>query len=132
MKKIKIKALNGYIFVEDYDNTEESDRVKIYDENMAYLDYISLDGLSKEKYNAILQAYEQSTNVEEFLDGFYISYGYCESLRNLLKSIFGTGDWTNDDWHELQHDIATLSEKELLDKYMINKVGDYYFYLGEY
>jgi len=128
--KIDIKALHGYIWVEDYGDTKEIDKAMIYDENMAYLDYISLDDLSKEEYDAMLQEFEQPTSIDDFLDGFCTSYDYSESLPYLLESIFDTGDCTDETWQELQHDIATLSENELVDKYCINRVGDYYFWLG--
>lgn len=138
MRKIKIKALNGCVSVESYGGKDrakcEWDRAKIYDENMEYIDYICLDGKTYTDYKEIVDCIKNSSNIEffiEFTTG-QTNYDYSESLTHLLESIFDNGDCDNDVWQELQNDIATLREKELLDKYMINKVGDYYFYLGEY
>lgn len=50
LKKIKIKSLNGFIYVEPYsDKNEEEERAKIYDENMQYLDYIYLPSITKKQ-----------------------------------------------------------------------------------
>ena len=51
MKKIHIKNLNGFIFVEPYNSkrNEEQERAKIYDSNMNYLDYISLNDTTKKE-----------------------------------------------------------------------------------
>ena len=133
MKKHKIKALDGYIYIEDFDgkNNEETDRAKIYDENMAYIDYISLEDLSKNKYNQIITSIINVRDFEDFAERFAYSYDYSESLEYLLDSIFDNGDTTQEEFDELEDCLNTMSEDEIMTKYSINKVGKYYFYIHE-
>ena len=43
MRKINNKNINGNFFIENFDEREEKDRVKIYDSDENYLDYLPLD-----------------------------------------------------------------------------------------
>ena len=133
MKKVYIKSLKGYIYVENYrKNNEEEDRAKIYDSNKHYLDYISLDNRTKKEYLSIIKEYKQTKDINDLIENylFYNVYDYSENLEYLLYSILDGQD--EQCFEELEKDLKTLNEKELLEKYMINNIGNYYFYLGDY
>ena len=133
LKKVYIKNLGGYIYIENYrKDNEEEDRAKIYDENMQYLDYIPLEELTKQEYMASIKEYKQAKDINDFIDNclFYNVYDYSENLEYLLYSILDGQD--EECFEELENDLKTLNEKELLTKYMINNIGNYYFYLGDY
>lgn len=131
LKKVKIKALNGFIYVEPYsDKNEEEERAKIYDQNMQYLDYIYLPSITKKQYNSIIKGIKNIKNIQELIEERFCvqRYDCSENLSTLLYGIFDD----EEDIKEMERDLMFLSEEEVLDKYAINKVGDYYFYLGIY
>lgn len=131
LKKIKIKSLNGFIYVEPYsDKNEEEERAKIYDENMQYLDYIYLPSITKKQYNAIVKGIKNVKSIQELIEERFCvqSYDCSQNLSDLLYSIFDG----EEDIREMERDLMFLSEEEVLEKYAINKIGDYYFYLGNY
>lgn len=134
MRKYKVKALNGYIYVESYAGKDKAewDRAKIYDENMGYIDYICLDGTTYKEYKDILDEIRNCKNIEDFIEytTSETSYDYSESLQYLLESIFD--DASDEEFEILENNLKTMTEKELLEEYCINKVGDYYFYVGQY
>lgn len=133
MRKLKIKALNGFVYVESFNGNknEENERAKIFDENGEYLDYISLDGISKQQYKNELKALSSAKDFEEFAEllGQY-SYDYSESLEYLMSSIFD--DTTQEEFDKMEQDRETMNENIFMQEYMINRIGNTYFYLGEY
>ena len=133
MKKVKIKALNGYIYVESFNgkHNEENDRAKIYDENMAYIDYICLDGVDKKQYKNELKALADAKDFCEFADLLgYTSYDFSDNLGYLLASIFD--DCDDAEWEEIENKLQTMAEQDILTEYCINRIGNTYFYLGIY
>lgn len=134
MKKIYIKNLKGFIFIEPYNSkhNEEQERAKIYDSNKNYLDYISLDNTTKKEYKNILKEYKQAKDTADMIENilFYNSYDYSQNLEYLLFSILDGQD--EEIIEELEKDIKTMTENELIQKYEVNRIGDNYFYLGDY
>ena len=134
MKKIYIKNLSGFIFVEPYNSkrNEEKERAKIYDSNKNYLDYIPLDNTTKKEYKNILKEYKQVKDTADMIENilFYNSYDYSQNLEYLLFSILDGQD--EETIEQLEKDIKTLTENELIYKYEVNRIGDNYFYLGDY
>lgn len=135
LKRIFIKSLNGCVYVESYNgkHNEEKDRAKIYDSNHNYIDYISLDGLTKKRYLKLIKNIKESENIVAFILNTIgaTSYDFSKNLSDLLYIIVKS-DQDTETLAELETDLETLSETELLNTYMINRVGDYYFYIGEY
>lgn len=135
LKRIFIKSLNGCVYVESYNgkHNEEKDRAKIYDSNHNYIDYISLDGLTKKRYLQLIKYIKESENIVAFILNTTgaTSYDLSKNLSDLLYSTVES-DQDTETLAELETDLEALSETELLNKYMINRVGDYYFYIGEY
>lgn len=133
----QLKKLNlgwGTIYAEPYQNetNEEENRSKIYDELGNYLDYISTESITEEEYNNILTYYLKTTDIKDFIEnGLLIdSYDYCENLIDLLDCVFGSTYETDEDFDQYQKDIETKSEEELMEKYYINKIGKWYFFLN--
>ena len=112
------------------DKNEEEERAKIYDENMQYLDYIYLPSITKKQYNAIVKGIKNVKSIQELIEERFgvQSYDCSQNLSDLLYSIFDG----EEDIREMERDLMFLSEEEVLEKYAINKIGDYYFYLGDY
>lgn len=55
LKLINNKNINGNFFIENFDEREEKDRVKIYDSDENYLDYLLLEEYdSQSKSNTII------------------------------------------------------------------------------
>ena len=134
MIRKRIKALDGWIFIQGYNEPkEEWDRAKIFDSNKAYLDYITLDGRTEEDYVEVVLRLANSANIESFIEYLTGSdrYDYSESLEYLIADLYDDCDTTQEEYDLVMKDLAELSERELLDKYCINRVGKYYFYIGD-
>lgn len=132
-RKIEMK-FGGYIYVESYrgKHNEEDFRSKIYDENKNYLNYIDTEFLSKKEYHNILKEY-RNQQLEEFISNFADSYDYSVNLECLLASAYDEYYIGYDEYNyckefidELTKDCETLTEKELCDKYDVNRIGDYF------
>lgn len=79
---INNKNINGNFFIENFDEREEKDRVKIYDSDENYLDYLPLeedDTPIEEQYNNYIEMLE---NFKDDLDDTIADmlsdeYGFC-------------------------------------------------------
>lgn len=134
MKRItlyQIKTQFGFIYVEPLVGTrEEEDRVKIFDSNTNYIDYIPVDTL-------LSSAAEQKITVEEEyvkrLKAFREA-GAIEDLMNLISQ-----DWVTikDNPFELEEllDIKYVDEKralhEILNNDYVNQIGQHYILMEE-
>jgi len=104
LKLINNKNINGNFYIENFDEREEKDRVKIYDSDENYLDYLPLDQVDvndtpiEEQYNNYIEMLEQFKTVEELLDWLVTNYGFIGSLEELKDSewadVLGT-EWVN-------------------------------------
>lgn len=101
MRKINNKNINGNFFIENFDEREEQDRVKIYDSDENYLDYLPLkedDTPIEEQYNNYIEMLENFKTVEEMLDWLVTNYGFIGNLEELENSewsdVIGT-EWMN-------------------------------------
>ena len=61
-----LKTNFGTIYIEEFDARDEEDRVKIYDSNNNYLDYIYTE--SEEDYNARVQDIQGLETLEDLLE----------------------------------------------------------------
>lgn len=134
MKRItlyQIKTQFGFIYIEPLVGTrEEEDRVKIFDSNTNYIDYIPVDTL-------LSSAAEQKITVKETyvkrLKAFREA-GAIEDLMNLISQ-----DWVTikDNPFELEEllDIKYVDEKralhEILNNDYVNQIGQYYILMEE-
>ena len=117
----EIKTPIGTIYIEHFSYREEDDRIKIYDSDKKYIDYISsetiTDGFELNKYIEILKKY---SNIEE-----------------LLNHIVFMWDEYSVDWEVIadrlverkEHQINSVGE--LLENEWVNRIGDYYILMPE-
>ena len=134
MNKINLKC-GGHIFVEPFDDHEEEDRCKIYDEYDNYISeiYVNYEELfAKAHYDAVVQ---EMANCEDFINWISCVFSSCTwgtSLKDLIESVADDKavEYT---YEELQAELKEMydylekhGEREFCTYYLINKVGDYY------
>lgn len=152
MRKIDFKNFKGFFYVEDYEDHEEENRCKIYDERMVYLDYIAVfdygDGWSvdleddKEDYENTIKNLQNSETIVHFLESLDevddLGFDVSKDIYGTLESFYdGEIVMEDEDLYcklivdELRWDFENLDEEELMNKYSMNKIGEYYIKVGE-
>lgn len=135
----KFKNFKGTIWVERYDDHIEPERCDIYDEYQNYIDYINVENMTKEEYDKYIDDLLNAKNIEQFIKHFcYTNYDYADDRLDLMYKIYDE-ERQNEDHDtyskaiidELRNDDEKLSDVEFCDKYLINKIGKYYFYMGD-
>lgn len=126
MRKINNNYL-GDFYIEELENREEQDRVKLYDSNYNYLDYLPLeryddtDPTFEEQYNGYVKILESFETIEELLDWLVCDYEF-----------FNTKDATIQYLHEeLNWDLPSEGY-DPLDNEWVNRIGDVYIVISEY
>ena len=134
MKNITLHQIQtnlGFIYVEPLVGTrEEEDRVKIFDSDTNYIDYIPVETL-------LMSAAEQSITVEEEYAIRLKAFREAETIKDLMDLI--SQNWISivDNPFELEDklDIKYTDEKralhEILNNDCVNKVGQYYILMEE-
>lgn len=127
MRKINNKNINGKFYIENFDEREERDRIKIYDSDENYLDYLPLDQIDvddtpiEEQYNNYIEMLEQFKTIEEMMDWLVCD---CEFI--------GNKDQTIEYLHkELNWDLPSENYNPL-DNEWVNRIGDTYIVVSEY
>ena len=135
----EFKNFKGTIWAESYDDHIEPERCDIYDEYQNYIDYINVENMTKEEYDKYIDDLLNVKNIEDFIRQFgYTNYDYTDDRLDLMYKIYDE-ERQNEDYdtyskaimNELRNDDETLGKVEFCDKYLINKIGKYYFYLGD-
>lgn len=127
MRKINNKNINGNFFIENFDEREEEDRVKIYDSDENYLDYLPLDQIDvndtpiEEQYNNYIEMLESFKTIEEMMDWLVCD---CEFIGNKDQTI----EYLHE---ELNWDLPS-KDYNPLDNEWINRIGDIYIVISEY
>ena len=123
MKEIELK-FDGKIYIENFGEQEEEDRIKVFDSDKEYLDYFSVESLAEmaEIYDGmriqdILDVYaakmEEKEGVVELLDFLGVNwYGVYPNKTALIKA-------TGMDIHEVDNNE------------WINHIGEYYVLIEE-
>ena len=127
LKLINNKNINGNFFIENFDEHEEKDRVKIYDSDEKYLDYLPIDQIDvddtpiEEQYNNYVEMLESFKTIEEMMDWLVCD---CEFI--------GNKDQTIEYLHkELNWDLPS-KDYNPLDNEWVNRIGDIYVVISEY
>ena len=127
LKLINNKNIHGNFFIENFDEREEQDRVKIYDSDENYLDYLPLDQIDvndtpiEEQYNNYIEMLESFKTIEEMLDWLVCD---CEFI--------GNKDQTIEYLHkELNWDLPS-KDYNPLDNEWVNRIGNIYIVVSEY
>lgn len=126
----EVKTPVGTIYIENFFFREDDDRIKIYDSEKRYLDYISLETIEREaeKNNCscvtIVEEYikdmEKKSTIAELLD--YIPYSWDEYSVDWEKIADNLVERT-------EHQINSVGE--LLENEWVNKIGEYYILCTE-
>lgn len=125
MRKINNKNINGNFFIENFDEREEQDRIKIYDSNKNYLDYLPLDQIDvndtpiEEQYNNYIEMLENFKTIEEMLDWLVCDCEFIGKKSEAIKYVLT--EWNLPD-----------EETDPLDNEWVNRIGDTYIIVSEY
>ena len=125
MRKINNKNINGKFYIENFDEREEEDRVKIYDSDENYLDYLPLDQIDvddtpiEEQYNNYVEMLEQFKTIEEMMDWLVCDCEFIGKKSEAIKYVLT--EWNLPD-----------EETDPLDNDWVNRIGDTYIIVSEY
>ena len=125
LKLINNKNINGNFFIENFDEREEKDRVKIYDSDENYLDYLPLDQIDvddtpiEEQYNNYVEMLESFKTIEEMLDWLVCDCEFIGKKSEAIKYILT--EWNLPD-----------EETDPLDNEWVKRIGDTYIIVSEY
>lgn len=139
VEKHEFKNFKGFIWVESYDDHIEPERCDIYDEYQSYIDYINVEFMTKEDYNTYINMILNSKDVEHFIQNFSNLYFYCSTDRlDLMYKIYSEERQNEEyDTHskvfmdELRQDDKTMTDVDFCNEYLLNKMGNTYFYVGD-
>ena len=126
MRKINNKYL-GNFYIEELENREEQDRVKLYDSDENYLDYLPLerydntDPTEEEQYQGYIEMLESFKNVLYLMDWLVCR---CEFI--------GDKDQTIKYLHEELNWELPSEDYNPLDNEWVNRIGDVYIVVSEY
>ena len=123
MRKINNKNINGNFFIENFDEREEKDRVKIYDSDENYLDYLPLeedDTPIEEQYNNYVEMLESFKTIEEMLDLLVCDYEFIGDKKEMINYLHDELNWElpSEDYDPLKNE-------------WINRIGDVYILISE-
>jgi hypothetical protein len=124
MRKINNKNINGNFFIENFDEREEKDRVKIYDSDENYLDYLPIeedDTPIEEQYNHYVEMLESFKTIEVLLDWLNCDYEFCGTKKETIQYLH----------EELNWDLPS-KDYNPLDNEWVNRIGNIYIVVSEY
>ena len=125
MRKINNKNINGNFFIENFDEREEQDRIKIYDSDKNYLDYLPLDQIDvddtpiEEQYNNYIEMLESFKTIEEMMDWLVCDCEFIGKKSEAIKYVLT--EWNLPD-----------EETDPLDNEWVNRIGDTYIIVSDY
>lgn len=126
MRKINNNYL-GDFYIEELENREEKDRVKLYDSNYNYLDYLPLeryddtDPTFEEQYNGYIEILESFKTVPELMEWLVSSWEFIGDKDQTIKYLH----------EELNWDLPS-EDYNPLDNELVNRIGDIYVVVSEY
>ena len=126
MRKINNNYL-GTFYIEELENREEQDRVKLYDSDEKYLEYLPIeryddtDPTEEEQYQGYIEMLESFKNVLYLMDWLVCR---CEFI--------GDKDQTIKYLHEELNWELPSEDYNPLDNEWVNRIGDIYIVVSEY
>lgn len=131
----KINNVNlGDFYIEEFDKREEQDRVKLYDSDSNYLDYLplerydDLDPTFKEQYDKYIKMLEQFKTVPELMDWLVCDCYFIGSKDEIIELLHKTIEFLHKEFNwELPSE-----EYNPLDNEWVNRIGDIYIVISEY
>lgn len=136
MKKIETKF--GILYIEEENNREETHRIKIFDSEMRYFDYYSLDYL--EDGVTVANFVEEQAkwiasrkSLDGLLEGLGIdSYSTSEDWTDLLEDMYnGAAKLVDGKWID-STDGSEITESKVMENEWVNKVGNTYILVCDY
>lgn len=124
MRKINNNYL-GDFYIEELENREEQDRVKLFDSDENYLDYLPLeryddtDPTFEEQYDGYIKMLESFETVSELMDWLVCDCDFIGSESDAIKYVLT--EWNLPD-----------DECDPLDSEWVNRIGDIYIIISEY
>ena len=126
MRKINNKYL-GNFYIEELENREEQDRVKLYDSDEKYLDYLPLeryddfDPTEEEQYQGYIEMLESFKTVPDLMEWLVSSWEFIGDKDQTIKYLH----------EELNWDLPS-EDYNPLDNEWVNRIGDIYVVISEY
>lgn len=124
----KINNVNlGDFYIEELNNREERDRVKLFDSDFNYLDYLPLercddtDPTFEEQYDEYVKVLEEFKTVPELMDWLVCDCDFIGSKDETIEFLHKELNW------ELPSE-----EYNPLDSEWVNRIGDVYIIVSEY
>ena len=122
----KINNVNlGDFYIEELNNREERDRVKLFDSDFNYLDYLPLERYDdwnptfKEQYDEYIKVLEQFKTVPELMDWLVCDCDFIGNKSEAIKYVLTEWKWRDD-------------ESNPLDSEWVNRIGNVYIIVSEY
>ncbi len=136
---IEINTKFGVLYMEEIDQREEPGRIKLYDSQSRYFDYLPLDSISPNAIGTycktVAEHLEKAETIDEILSFLWIdAYTTSESWIDLLEDIYGLDgydyDLDSDKYIDLS-DGSEITEASLAEKEYVNKIGNMYILVCE-
>ena len=126
MRKINNNYL-GTFYIEELENREEQDRVKLYDSDENYLDYLPLeryddtDPTEEEQYQGYIEMLESFKTVPDLMEWLVSSWEFIGDKDQTIKYLHEALNW----------DLPSENYNPL-DNEWVNRIGDTYIIVSEY
>lgn len=126
MRKINNNYL-GTFYIEELENREEQDRVKLYDSDENYLDYLPIeryndtDPTEEEQYQGYIEMLESFKTVPDLMEWLVSSWEFIGDKDQTIKYLH----------EELNWDLPS-EDYNPLDNEWVNRIGDVYIVVSEY
>ena len=126
MRKINNNYL-GTFYIEELENREEQDRVKLFDSDENYLDYLPLeryddtDPTFEEQYQDYVEMLENFKTVPDLMEWLVSSWEFIGDKDQTIKYLH----------EELNWDLPS-EDYNPLDNEWVNRIGDVYIVVSEY
>lgn len=126
MRKINNNYL-GNFYIEELENREEQDRVKLYDSDYKYLDYLPL-----ERYD------DTDSTFEEQYDNYLEILGRFDTVEGLMEWLVCETEFIGNKYQMLDYLVNRLNWDDVsedynpLDNEWVNHIGDVYVLVSEY
>ena len=126
MRKINNNYL-GTFYIEELENREEQDRVKLYDSDEKYLEYLPIeryddpDPTEEEQYQGYIEMLESFKNVLYLMDWLVCRCEFIGDKNQTIKYLH----------EELNWDLPS-KDYNPLDNEWVNRIGDIYIVISEY
>lgn len=116
----------GHFYIEEPNNREEKDRVKLCDSEMNYLDYLPLhedddDETIEQQYKRYIAKLESFETIEEMLEWLVLDYEFVGFKDETIAYLH----------NELNWDLPS-EEYNPLDNEWVNRIGNIYVVVSEY